>query len=171
MWNSLVTRRLFIVVSVLVQTMWLNIILIRTHSLPSFDKKWYSNRHAYYCLGTKVARRCESNKNGSIHIKKYLSAFVQPLLQWKSNKFFIYWMCVCKPSNPASKAHAPHYMGICSLLGCTIFFHIVSQHDFQENVMEHTMCVLTFSTTFVCSVSHSKKNWAIYDQKCIFKSM
>jgi hypothetical protein len=28
------------------------------------------------------------------------------------------------------------------------------------------MCILTFSTTFVWSISHSK-NWARYDQKCV----
>jgi len=29
------------------------------------------------------------------------------------------------------------------------------------------MCVLTFSTTFVWTISHSKKNWARCDQKYI----
>jgi len=29
------------------------------------------------------------------------------------------------------------------------------------------MCVLIFSTSFVWNISHSKKKWARYDQKCI----
>jgi len=33
--------------------------------------------------------------------------------------------------------------------------------------MEYKMCVLIFSTTFVWNISHSQKNWARYDQKCI----
>ena len=33
------------------------------------------------------------------------------------------------------------------------------------------MCVFTFSTNFVRNTSHSKKNWARYDQKCILVFM
>jgi hypothetical protein len=38
--------------------------------------------------------------------------------------------------------------------------------DSGEKVIEHTMCICTFSTTFVCNISHSKKNWARYCHKC-----
>jgi len=41
------------------------------------------------------------------------------------------------------------------------------RHDFREKVTEHKMCFLIFSTTFVWNISHSKKNWARYDKKCI----
>jgi hypothetical protein len=34
------------------------------------------------------------------------------------------------------------------------------QHDFQKKVIEHKMCVLIFSTTFVWNISHPKKNSA-----------
>jgi hypothetical protein len=34
-----------------------------------------------------------------------------------------------------------------------------------EGVLEHKLCVLTFSCWII---SHSKKNWAKYDHKCIF---
>ena len=39
--------------------------------------------------------------------------------------------------------------------------------DFRKKVAEHKMCVLIFCTTFVRNISHSKKNWARYDQNCI----
>ena len=46
---------------------------------------------------------------------------MQPLLQWKGNKYFIFWVCVCSLSYPACNAHVPY----CYLWpsGCTIFFH------------------------------------------------
>jgi hypothetical protein len=30
------------------------------------------------------------------------------LLQWKSNKYDIFWVRVCRPSYPARKAQSPH---------------------------------------------------------------
>ena len=38
------------------------------------------------------------------------------------------------------------------------------RHGFRENVIEHKMCVLIFST-FVCNISHSKKNSAVHYHK------
>jgi hypothetical protein len=38
--------------------------------------------------------------------------------------------------------------------------------DFRKNVTEHKTCVLMFSTTFVYTVPHFKKNLASYCHKC-----
>ena len=52
------------------------------------------------------------------------------------------------------------------------FFPTLSHkpHDFREKevkkVIDRKMCVFIFSTTVVCSVSHSKKKWVRYDHKC-----
>jgi hypothetical protein len=46
----------------------------------------------------------------------------------------------------------------------TVFFHIDKQHDFWKKGIEHKMCVLIFSTTFIWNISHFKKNRARYDQ-------
>jgi len=45
------------------------------------------------------------------------------------------------------------------------------RHDFRKQVTESTMCVVIFSRTFVWNISHSKKKWAICDQKCILVSI
>ena len=41
------------------------------------------------------------------------------------------------------------------------------RNDFRGKVIEYKICVFIFSITFIWNVSHSKRNWARYDQKCI----
>ena len=45
------------------------------------------------------------------------------------------------------------------------------RHDFLEKVFEHKMHVFHFLCTFCQKISHSKKNSARCDQKCIFVFM
>ena len=75
--------------------------------------------------------------------------FVQPLLQWKNNKYFIFRVCVCSlflSSMQSSRA----------LLYCHLrpvqFYHIFPRYlingtIFEKKVIEYKMCVLIFSTT------------------------
>jgi len=71
---------------------------------------------------------------------------------------YIFWVCVCNLSYPSRKAHAPCYIVIFVLSGCTIFFHIISLTTrVRKNIILYKMCVLIFSTS-LWSISHSKKN-------------
>jgi hypothetical protein len=59
-------------------------------------------------------------------------------------------MCVCSLSYLVCQAHAHYHTLICGLSVSTMFFHIFSQKAwFLEIVIEHEICVLTFSTIFV----------------------
>ena len=58
---------------------------------------WYNKRY------------CTSNKTGNARIKQYRWAFVQLLLQWKSNQYHIFWVCICSLRYPACNAHAPYF--------------------------------------------------------------
>ena len=93
----------------------------------------------------------------------------KPLLQYKSNTYYTLWVCVCVCSfnYPACNAHAPY----CHLVACPALPYFSTlpnrRNDFREKLTEHKTRVLIFSTTFVWNISHSKKNWARYDQKCI----
>jgi len=56
---------------------------------------------------------------------------------------------------------------ICGLSGCTIFFHITSKTvRLKKKELLNLKHILVFSTTFVRNISHSKKTWARYYQKC-----
>jgi hypothetical protein len=81
---------------------------------------------------------------------------MQPLLQSNSNKYYIFWVCVCCLSYPACNAHPPycHLWPVRLCLG--------------KGVIECKMCASIFSTTFIWNISHSKENWIRYDKKmCI----
>ena len=65
-----------------------------------------------------------SNNTDNVSITQQWGAFVQPLLQWKSNKYYIFWVCVCTLDCPACNANAPFAPS--GLSGYTTFFHIIS---------------------------------------------
>ena len=44
----------------------------------------------------------------------------------KSNKYYLFWVCICSLKYPAWDAHAPYYIVICGLTRSAIFFHIIS---------------------------------------------
>jgi hypothetical protein len=79
---------------------------------------------------------------------------VQPLLQRKSNKDYIFCVCVCSLSYSACIAH--HLWPVPALPYFSKLVHKL--HDFRGKVTEHKMCVMIFSTTFIWNISHSKKN-------------
>ena len=91
---------------------------------------------------------------------------VQRLLQCKRNKYYIFWVYVFSLRYPACKAHAP-YCRRRSVRMCNVFpNYLINGTIFEKNVTELKMCVLIFST-FVWNMSHSMKNPAICDEKCV----
>jgi hypothetical protein len=64
-----------------------------------------------------------------------------------------------------------HRIVICDLSGSKVFFpHYLTNgmiFEQKKNVIQHKMGVSIFSTTVIGNISHSKKNWARYDQKRI----
>jgi len=51
-----------------------------------------------------------------------------------------------------------------------LYFYTLShkRHDFLGKGIVHKICVLIFSTTFVCNISHSKNNSARYKCTSVF---
>jgi hypothetical protein len=59
-----------------------------------------------------------------------------------SSKYYVLWVCVCILALVIRHRNlilsAPHYMPICGLSGCTLFFYIISQrHDIRTKVIEN----------------------------------
>jgi len=76
---------------------------------------------------------------------------------------------VFSPVISECKAHlfyaAVYYHG-CRVWLFHIFPHSHNGLDFRKSVTKHNVCVLSFSTIYVWSISHSKKNSARYYHKC-----
>jgi hypothetical protein len=95
------------------------------------------------------------NKTGNARITWHWGSFVQPLLQWKSSRCYVFRECGCSLKYPARKAHALYY--ICDVSGSALLFHIIhKRRDVRKKNLERKMCVLVFSKTFVWNISHYK---------------
>jgi hypothetical protein len=65
-------------------------------------------------------------------------------------------VCICSFRYPARNAHAPY----CHLWPAALYrnfpHYLINGTIFGKRKLLNTKCVLIFSTTFVCNVSHSK---------------
>ena len=71
-------------------------------------------------------------------------AFVQLSLQWKNNKYYIFWVCICSLSYTARNAHAP----CCHLWPVPLYNilpHYLIKGTIFEKQLQNIKCVLLFS--------------------------
>lgn len=103
----------------------------------------------------------------SVRIMQQWVAFLQPKLYSQCNMCYILSACL---SVAVVTQHA---------MGCAIFLSLVypaleyfsklshKVHHFRKKLF-NTKCVVLSSKTLVWSISHSKKSWVKYDQKCLY---
>ena len=73
----------------------------------------------------------------------YWQAFEKPLLPWKSNKCYIFWVCFYSLPYPACKEHATFYIVICGLFGCTTFSTLPhKRHDVKKMLLNIKLSIL-----------------------------
>jgi hypothetical protein len=92
--------------------------------------------------------------------------FAEPLLPYKSDSHYIFWVSDCSLVYPAYKAHALYYIVICGwlVLPC---ISTLSHKRLDFRGLQNIKCVfLISSTAFVWNISHSKQNSASYCHKC-----
>ena len=82
------------------------------------------------------------------------------------NKYYIFWVCVCRLRYPACKPHAPYYIVIWPVRLYHIFPHYLIKGAISraKKVTEYRMCVLIFCRTSVWNISYCREKWARCDQ-------
>jgi hypothetical protein len=103
------------------------------------------------------------NQTSNVRKTWHGGAFAKPMLQWKSSKYYIFWVCVCRLKYPACNAQ----VHLWPVRLYSIFSTLSQQgRDFRKKNTEHKTYRLIFSTTFTWKICHSTKNWPRYGQKC-----
>ena len=91
-----------------------------------------------------------------------LCEFVQSLLERKSNKYYIFWVCVCSTQCACT---------ILSSVACLdvpyLFTLPHKRHDFWKKIIEYKMCVLVVCTTFFWNICYCNKKLGRYYHECV----
>jgi hypothetical protein len=92
-------------------------------------------------------RHC--NNTANVRVTSHWGASVQPLLQWKSNRYYVPWVCVCSLKYATCNAHAP-YSDLWPALLYNIFpNYLVNGTIFDKKKILNIKCVFfIFSTKF-----------------------
>jgi len=89
---------------------------------------------------------------------------VQPLLQLKSNNYYVLWVYVLSLRYPAWNAHAP-----CCCPWPVWLYNIFPSYLANDRIFERKLlniiCVFWFSLHLCLKYFSFKKNWARYDKK------
>jgi len=87
---------------------------------------------------------------------------VQPLLQWKSNKYYIFWVCVCSLRYPACNAHEPRCYP--ALQYIYTLFH--KRHDFFKAAERKYVCFDFINNFCLKHFSFWEELSEIWSKKC-----
>jgi hypothetical protein len=102
-------------------------------NLQNIQNKWAYYAHIYL----------HTNKTSNVSIAQRWGSFVQPLLHWKSKKYYIRWVCIFSLSQQAMRKC---YIVTCTLSDYNIFstlFH--ERHDFRRKKLLITKCAFWFT--------------------------
>jgi hypothetical protein len=81
-------------------------------------------------------------KTGNVRMTWHWGAFLQPLLQWKSNKYYLFWVYVCSLRYAACNALAP-YCNLWHVPLYNIFPHLVNGMILGKK-LSNAKCVFWF---------------------------
>jgi len=107
--------------------------------------------------------KLKPHKTGNLCVTEQWSMFVFPLLQWKSNKYYIFWVQGCSLRYTACKVLVPNHLWPAWMYN--IFPQYLINGNIKRKIIEYKMWVWISFTTFVWNIFHSKKKWVGYDKK------
>jgi hypothetical protein len=82
--------------------------------------------------------KCKTTR--AIYVQRNTEAcVVQPLLLWKGNKYYIFWVCVCSVGQPACSARAP-YCNLCPALFHSIFPYLSHKRYGLKKIERKAVC-------------------------------
>jgi len=112
------------------------------------------------------------NKRRSVGKTVHWGAFVQPLLQWKSNKYRTFWVRVCSFKCPARNAYAP-YCHLWSVRLCNIFSTLSHKLcDFIQNKkLLYVKCVFRLALQLLSEIFLIRGKIQRPLHKCVFVFM
>ena len=104
------------------------------HHLVNFALRVASCSGRFISVGkyTNSGTGWTRKRQAVLGVTEHWGAFTLPLLQWKSSKYYIFWVYVCSLSYPACKTRVSYYIVICGLPRSTIFcpHFLKKRHDF-----------------------------------------
>ena len=140
---------------------WARIILFSLHFLLEHSCHKWKGIKSSCRLCSKCHRvipkclRIEEDKTGNVRIKWHREAFLQTLLKWKINKYYISWVCICSLSYLACTAHAPYCHLWPTRLYNTVTHYPTNGTTFGKTLLNIKCVIWFFSTAFAWNISHS----------------
>jgi hypothetical protein len=95
-------------------------------------------------------RSCVKKQDAQSTYKLTMRCFGVTVIAVESNKYYMLWVCVCSVRYPACSADAPCCHVYCSAVQCfSTLSHKGMIFRTKKNVIQHKVCILIFSITFV----------------------
>jgi len=92
---------------------------------------------------TTHSHRMDVDETDNIHITEHWETYVQLLMQWKSNQYYIIWLCTWRLSYPACNVHAP-----CCRLWPAWLYSIFPHHLTKTQFLEKEISLLKIKYAF-----------------------